>query len=222
MSLKEIELPKYSLAQELWNAISHGLGALFAIVMAPFFLVKAIDSGSVLRIVSVSIYLFAFFVTFCMSCLYHSLGRNNGKRVLRILDHDMVFFLIMGSYAPYSLVALYERGEPIWGIVVFCLVWGFSILGIVFNSINIKKYAVFSYVLYVLLGSAICAALYPLYVTMGLPFVLWLVGSGCLYWIGAALYGVGKKRSNWFHVVFHFFILAAAISMALNIYFMIL
>ena len=222
MCISDIELPKYTLAQEIWNSISHGLGALAALIMAPFFLIKAISLQSPIAIVSVSIYLFTFFLTFLLSCLYHSLGRNNGKRVFRILDHDGVFLLIMGSYAPYSLVALYEKGEPAWGLVVFCLVWGCSILGIVFNSVNIKKYAIFSYVLYVALGSAICAALYPLYRTTGLISVLWLFGSGCLYWIGAVLYGVGKKKSNWFHVVFHFFILAAALSMALAIYFMVL
>ena len=222
MCIRDIELPSYSLKEELWNSISHGLGAIAALIMAPFFVIKAIERGTVISIISVSIYLFAFFITFLFSCLYHGLGRNNGKRVFRILDHDGVFLLIMGSYAPFSLVALYESGQQIWGSLVFCFVDALSILGIVLNSINIKKYAVLSYVLYIGLGSTIVLALYPLYLAKGFIFCLWLFLSGCLYWMGAMLYAFGKKKSPKFHVVFHFFILAAALSMALEIYFLVL
>lgn len=218
MTVREIELPNYSLAQELWNAISHGLGTLIALIGGPFLLIKCVESGDVWRIVSCSVFLFAILIMYIFSCLYHAMGRNAGKKVLRVMDHDMVFVLIMGTYTPYCLVSIREY-SPAWGWSIWGIVMVLGIVGIVLNSCNIKKFAIFSMIDYILMGWTCAIAFYPLVMALGWwPGTALLLMGGIAYTVGAALYGLGKKHSPWWHSVFHFFCLAGTILMFVSIY----
>ncbi|MCH3909253.1 MAG: hemolysin III family protein [Bacilli bacterium] len=218
MKAKDIELPDYTLAQELWNSISHGLGTIFTLIMGPFLIMKAVNSGDVYQIVSSSIFVFALLCLYTFSCLYHGMGRNTGKKVLRVMDHDMVFVLIMGTYVPYCLVSLREY-SPAWGYTILSLCVVLGIIGIVLNSVNIKKFAVFSMIDYILMGWIIVISIYPLIKAIGFyPGTFLLILGGVLYTVGAVLYGVGKKKSPWWHTVFHFFVLAGTLCMFFSIY----
>ena len=218
MTVREIELPNYSLAQELWNAISHGLGTLIALIGGPFLLFKCAETGDAWRIVSCSIFLFAILIMYVFSCLYHAMGRNAGKKVLRVMDHDMVFVLIMGTYTPYCLVSIREY-SPAWGWSIWGIVMTLGIVGIVLNSCNIKKFAIFSMIDYILMGWTCVIAVYPLVMALGWwPGTALLLMGGIAYTVGAALYGLGKKHSPWWHSVFHFFCLAGTILMFVSIY----
>ena len=218
MTVREIELPNYSLAQELWNAISHGLGTLIALIGGPFLLIKCAETGDAWRIVSCSIFLFAILIMYVFSCLYHAMGRNAGKKVLRVMDHDMVFVLIMGTYTPYCLVSIREY-SPAWGWSIWGIVMTLGIVGIVLNSCNIKKFAIFSMIDYILMGWACVIAFYPLVMALGWwPGTALLLMGGIAYTVGAVLYGAGKKHSPWWHSVFHFFCLAGTILMFVSIY----
>jgi hemolysin III len=111
MKAKDIELPNYTATQEFWNSASHGLGTVLTLIFGPFLLIKAARSGDVWSIVGCSIFVFALLCLYTFSCLYHGLHKNTGKKVLRVMDHDMVFVLIMGTYAPYSLISLREYSK---------------------------------------------------------------------------------------------------------------
>jgi hemolysin III len=221
MKPRDVELPNYTLAQELWNSISHGLGDVFTLIAGPFLIMKAVKSGDVWAIVGSSIFVFALLMLYTFSCLYHALAKNTGKKVLRVMDHDMVFVLIMGTYAPYCLVALRESSPAwCWSIWGCCLALG--ILGIVLNSVNLKKFAIFSMIDYIAMGWLICISLWPLSQQIGFyPGTFLLILGGVLYTVGAALYGVGKKHSPWWHTVFHFFVLGGTISMFFSIYYFV-
>lgn len=224
MKATSFALPKYTLAQELWNAISHGLGAVLTLVGGFFLIWKAVDTGDVFAIISSAIWTFGNFIMFAMSCIYHALAPCKGKQVLRVMDHDFIFAAIMATYVPYCLVNLQHipgTSFP-WGWIILGIVWAGCITGIVFNSINLKKFEVLSIVLYVVLGSTIVGAFYPLYLSLNIWGVLLLLLGGIFYWIGAMLYGLGAKKSVWFHTVFHFAVLFGAISMYFSIYFYVL
>ncbi len=218
MSPSKIELPKYTLAQELWNSISHGLGALFGLIGGGFLIAKAARLGDVYAIVSCSVFVFALVVLYTFSCIYHALARNAGKKVFRVLDHNAVFLLIMGTYVPYCLVSL-RQYSPAWGYSILALCWALGITGIVFNSVNIKKFAVLSMVDYICMGWCCLISFYPLAQSLPLPGLLLLIGGGVAYTLGAVLYGLGGRKTQWFHVVFHFFVLAGTILMYFSIYF---
>ncbi len=218
MAVKDIELPGYSLAQELWNSISHGLGTLIAIVGGPFLLIKCAESGDPWRIATCSVFLFSIFIMYVFSCLYHGMGRNSGKRVLRVMDHDMVFILIMGTYTPYCLVTMREY-SPAWGFSIWGIVMALGIVGIVLNSCNIKKFALVSYLDYLLMGWIVLISVYPLVMSLGWwPGTALLLMGGISYTLGAGLYALGKKKSPWWHTVFHFFCLVGTILMFISIY----
>lgn len=220
-----IKLPNYTLGEELWNSISHGLGAIFGIIALVFLILKLVNKKTLdgYEIASYVIYSISCITLYTISCIYHALAKNNGKRVLRILDHDMVFFLVAGTYTPFCLVALREyylfSVIPL-GWLMFALVWALTALGITFNSINLQKYSKLSMILYIGIGWLIVFACIPLIETIGgLGFGL-LLGGGILYTIGSVLYGIGSKK-KWMHSVFHFFVLGASILQFLSIYFTI-
>ena len=222
MSINEVTIPKYSLAEELLNAISHGLGAMFGIFALIAMVAKTASIGDPWMISSAIIYGISLIILFTISCVYHALAKNNGKRVMRILDHDMIYILISGSYTPYMLVAL--RPYNVWGLgtgtvayVMFAFVWVFCIIGAVFNSINIHKYKGLSMACYMLSGWTVLAALPVLWNIIGPTGVLLLLSSGIVYTLGAILYGVGKKKP-YFHSIFHIFVLIGAVLMFVSIY----
>lgn len=219
MTVKEIDLPPYTRRQEWWNMLSHAFGVIFSLVGGVFLLIKASYTGDAWRIVTSAVFMFSLLVLYTISSVYHGLYRNNGKRVLRVLDHDMVFFLIMGTYTPYCLVTLREY-SPGWGYSIWGIVMVLGIVGIVLNSCNIKKFFIFSMVDYLLMGWCVIISMYPLLMSLGwwMGTFLLLMG-GVSYTVGAVLYAVGKKKSPWFHTVFHFFVLLGTILMFFSIYF---
>lgn len=240
MSVNEIELPNYKLRHELFNSISHGLGAIFGIVALVLMLLKVNNVYSpneihinsfldlVLGNISVIIYAFSIIVCMCISCIYHGLKRNKGKKVLRVLDHDMVYFLVAGTYTPYCLLTL--RDVNLWGInntnfsgyLILAIVYILVTLGIVFNSINIKKYAVFSMIMYIVAGWSILLNVNGLYSHLSFNGFMLLLFGGISFTLGAILYGLGKKHSVWFHTAFHFFVLFGIILQFTSIYLYVL
>ena len=222
MSINEISIPRYSLGEELLNAISHGLGALFGLVALIMMLVKAAPTGDPFRIASAIIYGISLIILFTISCVYHSLGKNNGKKVMRILDHDMIYVLISGTYTPYMLVAL--RPYNVWGLgtstvayIMFAFVWVFCIIGVIFNTINIKKYSILCMICYLLSGWTVVSALPFLWNVITPLGVVLLLSGGIVYTIGAVFYGFGKNI-KYFHSIFHLFVLAGAILMFISVY----
>lgn len=226
-----IELAPYTLAQELWNSITHGLGAIFGVVALILCLVKVCNTPSEsdlmfgFKIGSAIFYGISIIVCMTISCVYHSLAKNRGKRVLRVIDHAMIYLLIAGSYAPFCLVALHD--EPLWGIagteafagyLVLGLCYTLIIIGVVFSSINLHKYSALSMVMYVVGGITILINPVAAFNGLGLGGFILLTMSGAIYLVGSVLYALGSKKSLWWHTVFHIFILAALVTMFFSIY----
>lgn len=213
MSLKEkIDVPKYSLGEEIMSAVTHGVGALLSIAALVLCVVFSASHGNTIGVISSIIYGVTLIILYTMSTLYHSLAVNNAKRVFRIIDHCSIFLLIAGTYTPYTLVAL----EKPLGYILFSIVWGIAILGIVLNSINLKKYKVISLIGYLVLGWVIIFAYNPLKDAVDWSGVLLLIAGGIVYTLGAILYGFGKKV-KYFHSIFHIFVLIGSILHFLSI-----
>lgn len=207
MSLKEkIVIPKYSLAEELVNSISHGIGALLSIAALVLCVVVSAIHGNPIAVVASSIYGSTLIILYTMSTLYHSFKVNNAKRVFRIIDHCCIFLLISGTYTIFTLVVL--GGAVGW--TMFGIVWGATILGIIFNSIDINKFKKFSMLLYLAMGWVIIFAFKPLCEKLDPMGIVLLVAGGIAYTVGAIFYGVGKKK-KFMHSVFHIFILIGSI-----------
>lgn len=195
-----IRIPAYSLGEEIFNAISHGLGGLASVMALVLMLVKA---KTALAAVSVSVFGFAMILLYVISCVYHALSkRTEGKKVLRVLDHCNVFFLVLGTYVPVSLL-----GVGGWlGWTLLGVVFAFAATGMALNGVNVEKFKVPSVVCHLVCGWSILAGIPALLGSMGKAGVIWLIAGGVLYTVGSVLYGIGAKR-RYIHCVFHVFCL---------------
>ena len=188
------------------NAISHGVGALFAIGALVLCVVKSVLHADPWAVVSSAVYGATLILMFTLSTIYHALKINKAKRVFRVLDHCGVFLVVAGSYTPYTLVSL--RGPLGW--TIFGIIWGFTIVGIVFNAINVDRYSIVSAIINLITGWGILLAVVPLSrVLPRLGLSLLFIGGLC-YTIGAVLYALGAKK-KFFHSIFHVFVLIGAI-----------
>ncbi len=212
-----IEIPRYSLGEELMSSITHGIGILLSILALILCISISTVKNSPVAITSSCVYGLTLFILYSMSTIYHALKVNEAKRILRIIDHCSIYLLIAGSYTPYMLVALSNA----LGWTMFGIIWGASIIGIVFNAIDLKKYKVISVASYIILGWMIVFTLPYLCKVMPLAGIWLLVSGGICYTVGAIFYGVGKKI-KYMHSIFHLFVLAGSICQFFSIYLYVL
>lgn len=130
---------------------------------------------------------------YTMSSIYHGLSpKLKGKKVMQVLDHCSIFLLIAGSYTPFTLCTL-RQNDPVTGWVIFGVIWGMAAIGIIFNSIDLKKYKRFSMICYLVMGWCIIVKAPLLPSLLGTAGCTLLVLGGVVYTIGAILYGVRKE-----------------------------
>ena len=214
MKLKEkVDIPKYTLGEELFSAISHGVGSLLSIAGLVLCIVFSAIHHNVYAVISSIIYGSTSIILYTMSTLYHSLKVNNAKRVFRIIDHSSIFILIAGTYTPYCLVVL----PASLGWTIFGIEWGCAIIGIILNSIDIKKYKKISMVLYLVMGWMIIFSFKSIINNMNIAGIYLMLAGGILYTIGAIIYGLGKKY-KYMHSIFHLFVLSASILFFFSIF----
>lgn len=212
-----IAIPRYTLGEELINSISHGVGAGLGITALVLCIVKSCSPLDGYKLASSIVFGLTTTLLYLMSCLYHALKVNRAKRVFRVIDHCTIFLLIAGTYTPYTLNTL--RGVTGW--VLFGIVWGVGILGIVLNAVSLKKFAKLSVACYIALGWVVIFASKELIASLDRGGLWLLLTGGIAYTVGAVLYGIGAKK-RYFHSVFHFFCLIGTALHFFSIYFYVL
>ncbi len=208
--LKDRILPEYTKGEEIFNMVSHIVGAAFGVTALVLCVIFAAIHGNAYAVVSASIYGVTIIVLYTMSSIYHGMSaKGTAKKVFQILDHCSIFLLIAGSYTPFCLVTFREY-NPVLGWTIFGIIWTMAVLGIVLNSIDIKKYKTFSMICYLGMGWCIIFTANLLPKLLGIPGLILLVAGGIAYSIGAIFYGFGKKK-KYIHSVFHLFILLGSV-----------
>ena len=211
IKLKDRILPDYSRGEEIFNMVSHIVGGGFGIIALTTCVVKAFFSFDAYKIVSAFIYGFSMIILYTMSSVYHGLTNETAKKVMQVIDHCTIFLLIAGTYTPISLVALRSENTAL-GWVIFGIVWGFSVLGIILNAIDLKKYSAFSMVCYIGLGWCIILPLETAVRAIGSQGFWWLLAGGVSYTAGSVLYGLASKKTHcYMHSVFHIFVVLGSV-----------
>jgi len=195
---------RYTLGEEIFNGITHGIGALLSIAALVVLVAFASIKGDVWRIVSFSIYGFTLFFLYLSSTLYHSIFHEKTKRVLRLFDHISIYLLIAGSYTPITLIAM--RG--VWGWTIFGIIWGLAITGIILKIFGMKRFKIVSLLLYLLMGWLIIIAFKPMMAMIPEGLFSWLLASGLIYTIGIIFYIWRKLPFN--HGIWHLFVLGGS------------
>ncbi len=191
---------RYSLGEEIANSISHGVGALLSLAGLVFLIIFSSFTGNPMKLVSVVVYGSMLFLLYLASTLYHSITNKKAKRVLEIIDHSMIFLLIAGTYTPFTLVTL--KGTVGW--TIFGLVWGISLVGIVFKVFFVRKFMILSTLAYILMGWLVVFAIKPLVNNLSSQGIFWLVAGGVFYTVGSIFYVYRKFKYH--HFIWHIFV----------------
>ena len=207
--LSERILPTYTKGEEIFNMVSHIVGGAFGVVATTLCVIFAAIHHNVYGVVSGAIYGTTMIILYTMSSIYHGLHPNKAKKVFQILDHCTIFLLIAGSYTPFALCT-FRAHSTVLGWTLFGIIWGFAILGIVLNAIDLKKYKKFSMICYLTMGWCVIIKLPLLIKLLGTTGTILLVLGGVAYTVGAVLYGIGKKH-KYIHSVFHLFIVLGSV-----------
>ena len=194
---------EYRLGDIIANSVPHGVGAALAAAGAVA-LVAAAIGGSAWQVVSCSVFGCTLVLVYVCSTLYHSLVRTRARHVLRIIDHSAIYLLIAGTYTPFVLVPLHGK----LGWLLFAIVWGLAILGILFKSFAIGRFAIASVVVYVGMGWLGVFVMRPLLHALTWQGIFWIVLGGLLYTVGIVFFAF--DRLSYFHALWHLFVLAGS------------
>ena len=178
---KKRNIREYTLGEEIFNSVTHGIGALLAIAAIPILVVHAVERGGGVYLFAALVYTLTMLLEYVMSTLYHALAAEKAKRVFKVLDHSCIYLFIAGTYTPFCLITLGSVGG-----VYLCI-----------------------FVLYLLLGWSVVAFLPQLIAQMN-SAALWLLALGGLsYTIGCIFYVL--KRIPYMHSIFHIWVLLGSV-----------
>ena len=213
-------LPNYTRGEEIMNMVTHIAGGGLGILVLVGCILKAAFSGNVMGIISSAIFGGMLIVLYAMSSVYHGLHASTGKKVMQVIDHCTIYFLICGTYTPIMLVS-FVPVYPVLGWGLLGLEWALAILAATLTAIDLKKYNVFSMICYILMGWGIIFFLPQAISVLGRSGFLLLLSGGIAYTVGAVLYGIGANQ-RWFHSVFHIFVVLGSALQALAIFLYVL
>lgn len=209
--MKEINF--YTKGEEIANAITHGIGAAFAIIGTVFLILLAVSTRDPLKIVGVSIYGGSLIILYMGSTLYHSIPVQRAKKVFRILDHSSIYLLIVGTYTG---IVLLQLSSNLVSWIILGILWIMAIVGIVFKAICIDKFDKLSTLLYVIMGWAIVFNIKGLIELVPLNIIMFLVAGGLAYTLGCIFYSIDKIPYN--HAIWHMFVIAGSVLHFICIY----
>ncbi|MDL2219377.1 hemolysin III family protein [Ruminococcaceae bacterium OttesenSCG-928-O06] len=199
-------LKQYTKGEEIFNSVSHGVGALLAVIGGSVAVTLAAVYGGARQVTACAIYAASLFILYTMSTLYHAFPFPRVKYVFRIFDHSSVFLLIAGTYTPFTLITLEGKRS---GLIIFLVVWAAAIIGIALNAISVNRFAKLSLVLYIVMGWSVVFAIGDIVAALPAGGVLLLFLGGVGYTAGIVFYVIKKVR--YFHSIWHLFVMAGSI-----------
>ena len=204
LKLSERRLPDYTRGEEIMNMVTHIVGGGMGVIALVLCTALALLRGNTYGAVGSAIYGVCMIALYTMSSVYHGMRPGTAKKVMQIIDHCTIYFLIAGTYTVTALSALRPMFPVLgWGMLVFQ--WSLTALAVTLTAIDLKKYNVFSMICYICMGWAILPFVKQTVAAMTMPGFILLLSGGIGYTIGAVLYGIGSKK-RWFHSVFHIFV----------------
>jgi hemolysin III len=192
-----------SLREEIASGISHAVALVFIVPAIPILIGSAYRQGNTWNIIGSSVFAGASVFMYLSSSMYHLLPKNRAKHVFRILDHAAIFFLIAGTYTPFTLGVLHGA----WGWTLFGVVWGLAIVGLILKvSGAMRDHPRLSTCFYIAMGWMMVVAIQPVCSKMQVQGILWLLAGGIAYTGGVAFYAYERVRYS--HLIWHLFVIA--------------
>ncbi len=210
-------LPTYTVGEEITNTVTHVLGLIGGVIALILCVKKAHEFYGPTEITAAAIYGSCLMLLYSASSLYHAMRPSMTKKVLQIIDHCAIYFLIAGSYTLISLGAI-RRADPLLGWGLFATEWVLAVIATVLTAIDLKAYRCFSMICYIGMGWGVLPFLGKVYhILSPMGFYLLLAG-GIAYTVGAIAYGIGSKV-RWMHSIFHVLVVVGSVLHFLSFYF---
>lgn len=206
--LSDRKLPNYTRGEEQMNMITHIVGGAMGVLALVLCILCSLQHRNTYGIVTSAVYGAALIAMFTISSVYHGMKPCPAKKLLQIVDHCTIYFLIAGSYTVIVLSAM----RPVYPALAWSLFgfeWTLALLAATFTAIDLKKYGVFSMICYIGMGWAIIPFWRQILEVMTMPGFVLLLGGGIAYTIGSILYGLGVHK-KWMHSIFHIFVVLGA------------
>ena len=204
--MQNIKKIQYSKREELMNVLTHWIGTIIVSLGSGWLITLSALTGSVLKIVSVSIYGFSMIMLYSASTLYHFAENEGAKKKLKVLDHSSIYLLIAGTYTPLLLINL--RG--VTGITLFIIVWSMAFVGIIAKLFFLNKFKKLSLTVYLVMGWLAVFAIKPIIDTTSITGLI-LIASGGLFYSGGVYFYV-RKEKEFYHGIWHIFVLLGTIT----------
>lgn len=210
--MKKISNPKYSKKEEKLNVLTHAFGLIMSIVGLPFLLLKSLQYNGFWKPLSIIIFGVSLIVLYAASTFYHASKDSKLRRKLNIFDHAAIYFLIAGTYSPFTIIIL----DGSLGWLIFSCTWVFAFVGIILKFFFTGRYDKLSTAMYILMGWQIILVIKPLMNAFSINGLKFLFAGGVFYTVGALLYSTKKITYN--HAIFHVFVLLGSTSHFICIY----
>jgi hemolysin III len=207
--LDDVKLIQYSKGETILNSLTHGAGTLFG--FAAFFacLIKAARVGGAVTIAAASLYGISMIILYSSSTIYHAFPDGTVKKILRMVDHSMIYLLIAGTMTPIALLTLMKYSPArAWLLLFFA--WGGLIAGVLATVFSFEKTKVLQMVLYIGIGWVSLIAVRPLIRSFDRAGFWLILAGGVVYTLGVIFYGLGRKV-KYMHALFHVFVLGGSV-----------
>jgi len=209
-------LPDYTKGEEIMNMVTHIVGGALGLLALILCVVRSALNSNLYGIVTSAIYGATMITMFTISSVYHGLRPNLGKKVMQVIDHCTIYFLIAGTYTVVVLSAIRPL-YPTLGWSLFVFEWAVTFAAASLTAIDLKKYSVFSMICYIGMGWAVIPFWKQTLHALTFPGFVLMLSGGIAYTIGSVLYGLGRTR-KWMHSVFHIFVVLGALLQFISIF----
>ena len=188
--------------EEIANSVSHGVGAVAALVAATVMIAVVARRGETSALVGAAVFASSMVLLYVSSTIYHALRPSRAKTVFKVLDHSAIFLLIAGTYTPFTLGVL--RG-PV-GLSLLVAVWSLAAAGVIFTAVTRVRYPTVFTLLVLALGWAFVIAVRPLVANVPPAGLAWLAAGGLAYTGGVVFFSADRVRFG--HLVWHLCVIA--------------
>jgi hemolysin III len=207
--LAQHTLPNYTKGEETMNTVTHIIGGALSCVMLAICIIKPILNLQLYDLVGAVIYGVSLLSVYTISSIYHGLHPGTAKKVMQIIDHCMIYFLIAGTYTPIILCGFIAH-YPVIGCIILCIEWGLGITAAVLTAIDLKHFRIFSMLCYMIMGWCMILFLPQALHSLGKNCFALILCGGVVYTLGAVLFGLGT-RIKWMHAIFHIFVVLGSV-----------
>lgn len=202
---KEAQYRTLTVGEEIFNSITHGIGALLSIAALVILVVFAVIKGNAWHVVSYTIFGSTLVLLYLSSTLYHSFSKERIKNLFARFDHAAIFLLIAGTYTPFVLTVI--RGALGW--TLFGIIWGLAITGVVIRSIFLTRFRKLMVGIYLAMGWMFLMAIVPIVKNLPAVSIAFLFIGGACYSLGTVFYA--WRNLKYSHGIWHLFVLAGSI-----------